>query len=476
MLFDAAGEAVPQVVSQHTYELTTSNEGEVSVDPEMLLNVVAQTIDEVLKVAGSRAAQIKAVATDTFWHTLLGVDAKGHPVTPLITWEDTRAYKASLELRSQLDEKAVHERTGARFHASYWPAKLKWLSEQQPAIVKKVATWLSFGEYMHRQFLGRSVCSLSMASGTGMLVTRERKWDAELIRTVGIAPEQLPKLGDARDSLQGLTLEYAGRWPALHDAPWFPALGDGATACIGSGSASKQNWSLTVGTSSAVRVVVPTQEVVPSDGLWLYLIDAHRAVLGGALSEGGNLFSWVNKTLKVTDLASAEQEAVKISPDGHGLTVLPFISGERSLGWHADARMTMAGLSIHTQPADVLRALTEALALQLAIVYEELMKTLKWQGQAPRLLASGGALVKSDLLRSVIADTVGTPVYPSTDHEASARGAALLALEALGVIADVAQVEPHLTEATQPDTKNKAIYHKAAQRQRELYQLLLHDE
>ena len=78
LLFDATGEPVPDIVSQHTYQLTTTHEGEVSVDADMLVNEVAQTIDEVLKAAGPRAQQIGAVAIDTFWHGLMGVDAAGH--------------------------------------------------------------------------------------------------------------------------------------------------------------------------------------------------------------------------------------------------------------------------------------------------------------------------------------------------------------------------------------------------------------
>ena len=90
LLFDSSGSAVPHVLAQHTYTLTTSNDGEVSVDADMLVDLVAQTIDEVLAAAGPLALHIKAVATDTFWHSLLGVDASGCPLIPLLTWEDTR--------------------------------------------------------------------------------------------------------------------------------------------------------------------------------------------------------------------------------------------------------------------------------------------------------------------------------------------------------------------------------------------------
>jgi gluconokinase len=473
LLFDASGAVVPKVLSQRIYKLTTSSEGEVSVDADALLDVVALTISDALGEAGSLAQQIGAVAIDTFWHSLLGVDKSGRPIMPLITWEDTRPHRASLDLRKRLNEQEVHDRTGARFHASYWPAKLHWLAQEQPETFSQAAQWLSFGEYLHRRLLGRSVCSLSMASGTGMLETRARAWDNELIEALNVRFEQLPQLGDLRDSVQGLTSEYASAWPVLRNVPWFPAVGDGAAACVGSGCANEQNWSLTMGTSSAMRVVVTPERVVPPMGLWLYLIDGKRAVLGGALSEGGNLLNWLDTVLKLPSLRDAESLVKVLEPDGHGLTILPFISGERSLGWHADARMTIAGISIHTSPTDLLRAGMEALAYQIRAVYDQLCGALKMEQATPKVIGSGGALLGSIVLQSIIADTLGAAIYPSRDHEASARGAALLALEALGKIPDVAQVAPNLEAPVQPDAGRGAIYRKAAQRQRELYQLLL---
>ncbi|HZO71780.1 MAG TPA: gluconokinase [Ktedonobacteraceae bacterium] len=474
LLFDATGTVVPKVISQRIYKLNTSNDGEVSVDADALLAVVAQTIDDVLALAGPLAHQIGAVAIDTFWHSLMGVDARNRPMTPLITWEDTRPFNAALELRSQLDEKAVHERTGARFHASYWPAKLRWLSANQPEVFAHAAQWLSFGEYLHRKLLGRSVCSLSMASGTGMLVTRKRTWDRELMEVLGMRPEQLPELGDAGDSIKGLAPEYATAWPALHAVPWFPAIGDGAAACIGSGCATIENWSLTVGTSSAMRVVVEPERVSPPMGLWLYLVDAPRAVIGGALSEGGNLLTWLDTVLKLPVLQEAEQLVADLEPDGHGLTLLPFISGERSLGWHDDARMTISGLSIHTTPADLLRAGMESLAYQLSAVYQQLRAVLQVEDHTiPRLICSGGALLGSSTLQHVIADTLRAELYPSRNHEASARGAALLALEAMGLIPNVAQAPPDLANPVQPNNRYGEIYRQAAERQRKLYGALL---
>src|SRR6266567_736900 len=251
LLFDAGGTMVPEVVSQSPYTLTISAQGEVSVNADMLATIVEETITEALHLADSYTLQIVAVALDTFWHSLLGVDASGRALTPVITWEDTRAHDAVHQLRTQLNEQRTHTRTGVHFHASYWPAKLRWLSQNQPELLSEVAQWISFGEYLHRRFLGRSLCSLSMASSTGLLNISTLQWDDKLVQALGIPPEQLPALNNEHESIRGLTREYAAAWPALRQVPWFPAIGDGAAACVGSGCIDATHWSLTMGTSSA---------------------------------------------------------------------------------------------------------------------------------------------------------------------------------------------------------------------------------
>jgi gluconokinase len=473
LLFDASGTAVPNIISQRSYKLTVSAQGEVSVDANALATIVEETIDETLRLAGPYAQQIVAVAMDTFLHSLLGVDAAGHPLTPVITWEDTRASDAVSQLREQFDEQATHSRTGVHFHASYWPAKLRWLSQSQPELMSQVAQWISFGEYLHRRFLGYSLCSLSMASGTGLLNIATLQWDTELVQVLEIHPEQLPGLNNTYEGIQGLTREYSAVWPTLRNVPWFPAIGDGAAACIGSGCLDATCWSLTIGTSSAMRVVIKPNSIEVPAGLWLYFIDAKRAVLGGALSEGGNLLNWLCDNLKLPPLKDAEPLATALAPDSHGLTILPFISGERSLGWHSEARLTITGLSRDSSPAVILRAGYEALAYRLLCLHERLCNTLQDCAHQHTLQVSGGVIVGSSLMKSILADTLGIPIYPSQQHEASARGTALLALEALEVLPDLAHVAPALEEAILPDDTRGAIYRKAAKRQKRIYDALL---
>ncbi len=474
LLYDTSGVAVTGCASYRPYMATLSEEGEVSADADQLVGLVEETIDEALHLAGTRASRIAAVALDTFWHGMLALDTDNRPLTPAISWADTRPAMAAARLRERFDGSAIHQRTGAPLAATYWPAKLTWLAEAQPDVFRRAAHFVSLGDYLYLRLFGRLVTSASIASGTGFLATRERVWDAALIAAIGVRMEQLPPLGDLHTPLTGLQGDYAQRWPHLSATPWFLALGDGAAANVGSGCATPARLALTIGTSSALRTVAPLgsgAETIPQ-GLWRYLVDGARAVTGGALSEGGNLFAWIESAFNVPALAEAEAALTTLTPDGHGLTILPYVAGERSLGFHAAARATITGIHAGTTPQEVLRAGIESLAYRLRAVYLRLLDNMKL-AQPPQVVASGAALLNSPLLRQVIADALGVSIYPSQDVEASARGAALLAMESLGIVADVAALEPHLDPPVQPDAARHAIYLRAAARQDDLYQRLL---
>ena len=191
------------------------------------------------------------------------------------------------------------------------------------------------------------------------------------------------------------------------------------------------------------------------------------------MSEGGNILAWLESTLKLPPLAQAESHIATFPPDGHGLTVLPLISGERSPGWHDEAGMAIVGINTHTTPTDLLQACLEALAYQLGIVYDQLNIALEKREIAPTLIASGGTLLGSPLLQSIIAGTLNAPLYPSLEREASARGAALLALETLGIIPGVAQVPAEIGAPVLPEEARHAIYKQGSERQHRLYQTLL---
>ncbi|RME48690.1 MAG: carbohydrate kinase, partial [Chloroflexi bacterium] len=76
----------------------------------------------------------------------------------------------------------------------------------------------------------------------------------------------------------------------------------------------------------------------------------------------------------------------------------------------------------------------------------------------------------------IMTDVLGRPVAVSGVQEASARGAALLALEALGVLDDVADAPDFVGLVHQPDAGRHAVYRRAVERQRDLYEKLVRSD
>ena len=359
----------------------------------------------------------------SFGHSLIPLDAKGKPLTELLGWRDTRSAEAAEWLRRRLDNESVHARTGAYLHPAFWPAKLAWLAETQPEIFRRAERFVSFADYLR----GDLATSPSLASGTGLLDLATSRWDEELLDTLGVDVERLPELED------------------------LPVWIDGVCSNLGAGCTGGRA-ALNVGTSGAIRVLYETERPQPRPGLFLYRLDDRRVVEGGAVSDGGNLYRWLEETLA----PSAEA-----GDADHGLTFLPFLGGERSPGWDPDETGTITGLTFATTAADIRQAALEGVGFRFAAI-AELMPEIE------EIVASGGALMKDARWVQIMADALARPVTLSGVEEASLRGAAVAALERDGY--QVA--EPPLGEVFHPREERAEAYRSARERQQRLYEEL----
>lgn len=469
-LFDCLGRLIEDTEARRKTILHTAVDGKSEADPDLLIELVSQCLDETTTKAKRASAAIKAIASCTLVSNILGVDQQNRALTPLITYADTRAEKEIAYLKQKFDEKFFHDRTGCPLHSSYLPAKMLWFYRTWPKLRSQVKRWISIGEYLELKLFGSAAVSYSVASWTGLLNRRELIWDDLILQKLPLDKKQLSPLTDINVPRSGLRRAYAQRWPALKKIPWFPTIGDGAAANIGSGCLDSQRLALTMGTTSALRTVLNGPlENLPA-GLWNYIVDKRRTLFGGALSEGGIIYSWMQQILNLRDFPKLEQALSLLEPDSHGLTILPFISGERAPGWASQANMTIHGLSLATNPLHILGAGLEAVAYRLAQVFELIQNRLSSPLQ---IVANGQPLLQSPTWLKIITDVLGRPLFLSSIPESSARGAALLALESLGIVPNLASLPDFLGKTIKPDLKKHAFYRQAIERQKSLYEKLV---
>jgi gluconokinase len=462
-LYDEKARRLDETFVKNERQLRATEDGGAEINAEEALRQVADAIAEVLKKAGDKAARIESVAASCFWHSLVAIDQSGAAITPVYGWADTRSKQFVAELQKNLDERAAHNRTGARFHPSYWTAKLLWIRETQPEIFSKAARWLSFADFLTLKFCGEAVTSVSQASGTGIFNIRKCEWDAPTIDFLTVKHEQLPRVAADKEFLTIVSSKF----PALAKARWVLALGDGAANNVGAGCVTKDCAALMIGTSGAMRVLYGG-EAPPEipNGLWCYRLDRERIVIGGALSDGGGLYHWLKEVLKLkgTD-DQIEQRIAESEPDAHGLTFLPFIAGERSTNWNAQATGAILGLHSATSAEDITQAALESVAFRFAAIFDELNKNCSIE----KIVASGGALRESPVWTQIICDALNKKMFLPKEQEASSRGAALFALEKMGKIKSVGDFSIERGQSFTPDTRKFQIYKKARQRQEKFY-------
>ncbi len=399
-------------------------------DPDEIVTLVRQAI-------GGRDDEADVVGISCFGHSLLALDERDRPLTPVLGWRDTRSAAAAESLARRLDPVAVHARTGCHVHPSYWPAKLAWLGEPgAPSQAEHVDRFVSMAEYLTIELRGGAPrMSLSAASGTGLLDLATCAWDEELLDVLALDPARLPELSD--ESVDG----------------WFPAWLDGACSNLGAGCVGRNRAALMVGTSGALRVVYETDQPQPRPGLFLYRVDARRVVEGGALSDGGNLYAWIEQTLAGAGGSLADRD-----PDSHRLTFLTLLGGERSTGWNQSRTGAIAGLTFDTTPLDLRQAALEGVAFRFAEV-ADLLPELE------QIVATGGGMLADPEWIQIMADALARPVTVSQVEEASLRGAAVLALERLGH----EPPEAPLGREFHPREDRAEAYRSARDRQRRLY-------
>jgi gluconokinase len=465
-VYDALGRQVDGLEDRRLYRIEKGSPGAVTIDPNLLLTLTAECIDGVLDRAEKRAPDIAAVAFDTFWHSVLGVDEQNAPTTPIFTWADTRSARAAQELRNRLDAVEVHAVTGAFLHPSYLPAKLLWIHQAMKVAARKTAYWMSPGEYFYLRLFGERRVSISMASGTGLFDQRTCMWDMQVIGALPIDAAQLTPVSEFSNTFSGLCEPFHTRWPQLASIPWYLALGDGACSNVGSGGFREDRLVVMVGTSGALRVVREAADFEIPPGVWSYRVDRKRIVQGGALSSGGNVFSWFAGVLRFDDLAALERDLTPMAPDSSGLTVLPFLAGERSPSWDPDAESAVVGLTLDTSGIELMRAVMEAIAIRFGLVLTLLEHKLP---PFAEIIASGAGLVDSPVWMQIMSDVFGRPIRASALKEATSRGAALLVLEAMGVLTALDTVPAPLGATFSPHHDRTAMYRKAARRQEELY-------
>jgi gluconokinase len=439
------------------YPLLEPEHGQAVQEPAVVVDATLASIRAATSAAREQGARIAALSFSGAMHSLVGLDAQGRALTPLVTWGDMRATEQAERLRAEHPE--LHDRTGTPLHPMSPLPKLVWFAEHEPETFSAVRRWAGIKELVVARLTGTWAVDHSVASATGLLNLRELDWDGEALAIAGIDAEALSPLVPTTHRLE-LEAAPAADLGLEGDMALIVGAADGPLANLGVGAVHHGVAACSIGTSGALRLMVERPVVDPQRRVFCYALLPGHWIVGGAINNGGAVLRWAGEALAPDLGPHAEARLLELAGDvpagSEGLLMLPYLLSERAPHWSTVARGAYVGLTRHHGRGHLVRAALEGVCLQLAVV----LASVRDAGNEVREIRATGGFARSDLWRQMLADALGMPIGFPAGHEGSAFGAALLAMDALGMVdgIDRAAGLVEIEDVVEPEAGAAGVY------------------
>lgn len=454
--------------SLYEYETYYPFSGAVEQDPERWWEAVCRSTKKLLDEAGVAGSEIAAVSFSGQMMGCLLLDRSGKPLRNMLIWADTRAGSEEAFMKSRMDEGRAYRITGHRISASYSAAKALWVKEHEPALYGKCWKMIHAKDYIIYKLTGNLVSDYSDASGTNLFDLEKKVWSKELLEAYEIPEALLPEVHPSTDIAGYVTAEAARLTGLTEGTPVVTGGGDGSCACVGAGVVREGSAYNVLGSSSWISTASgsPMYDEEMRTFNWVHL-DPKLYTPCGTMQAAGYSYSWYKNTLcgeereaaKSLGLSAYEvinRQAAESRPGAGGLLYLPYLLGERSPRWNAEARGSLIGLSVTTSKGDISRAILEGVGYNLKVILDILQKK---QEIAELILIGGGA--KGRLWLQILADIWQKRILvPAYLEEATSMGAAVCAGVGIGMYPDFSVMEKfnRIESVIEPNAENAGLY------------------
>lgn len=413
-------------------------------------------------IVAQTGPQVDAIAIANQRETLVLWDSQtGQPACPAPIWQCRRTTDDCARLIAEGHDAAVIAATGLGINPLFPASKLAWALRNVPEAASlhaqgrlragTVDSWLLWNLTGGQAF----ATDHSNASRTQLFDTRSLAFSPDLGRIFGAPVDCLPDPLPS-DSLFGITAAGATALPA--GVPIRAMLGDSHAALYGHGIRAPGAVKATFGTGSSLMTLTPTR-TTSRHGLSGTIAWTDRNgtafALEGNITVSAQAAAFMAGLLGLGDSAALSDLAQSV-PDSGGVAFVPALAGLGAPHWNDAARGTISGMVHGTRPAHLARATFEAIAHQIADVFEAMQSDI---GHGLVSLNADGGASGNAFLMQLQADLIGRPVHASRVEEVGAIGAAAMATTGIGSAqvlgAEAATFEPIWTPAERDKARSQ---------------------
>ena len=477
--FDEAGAILARAYRE--YPLLHPQPGWSELDVHRLW----QDVSEVLREVNAQVTRDPAVALaiSCQGEATVPVGQDGQPLDNLVVTFDARTMEAYRGWQASAGSQAIFEITGMPLHPMYSLNKIMWWKKHRPAIYRHAWKFLCVEDYIvHRLGLAPAI-DYSLAARTMAFDVRRKQWSAQMLILAGVDERLLAQavpsgtlLGEINPALAA-ELGFGSKVKVVaggHDQP-CGALGAGITR---PGIAMNA-----IGTSDVVCPAFARPILSEAMRLGNYSCYAHTypntyVTIAFNLT-GGLLLRWYRDTLCQGETAAAQaagQDPYDViidgaSPDPADVLILPHFVGSGTPAMDPISRGAILGLSVSTTKSELTRAVLDCTNYEMRLNLE---KMAELGIEINELRAIGGG-ARSPRWLQLRADVFGKPVTSLQVSEAACLGAAILAGNAVGVYASLAEgvkATVRTAQRFEPDPREHARYAERYQRFCSIYPML----
>jgi gluconokinase len=443
---------------QEFYETSFPQPGYAEQDPDLIL----QSVFGILKSITPNQI-ISGVCFSSAMHSLMALDKNGKPLTPLMIWSDTRSAEQSGRLIENNLAQRLYEITGTQVHPMSPLCKLLWIKQHQSEIFISSFKFVSIKEYILFHLTGDFIVDHSIASATGLFDLDRRQWSTLALELIGVTEEKFSRPVPVHTALK-VTKKNISEL-GLDGTPLIVGASDGCLAQLGSHAMNKNDLSITIGTSGAVRTASNKRSIDPQGRIFNYILDNDNFVCGGATNNGTALLNWYTNNMDSSasdDLMRFVDQVMEIQPGCDGLLMIPYLLGERAPIYNPNARGVFFGVSIDHTKKHFQRALIEGICFQIRWSMEGVEELF---GEREKILISGG-FTRSEKWIQILCDVLGKTLTLQETQDASTMGAAMMGFKALAIKSEFVL---QASKLFYPDPELHKVYTKSYLTFRKLY-------
>jgi glycerol kinase len=389
----------------------------VESDPSDIVHACQSLISELIRVCSSESLTPYALGMAFQRSTFLFWDKRtGEPLSPAISWQDTRAFQITDELKDHSEW--IQQTTGIPFSPHFGGPKFLFSIRHDAHLASEVRAGNVFygplSAFVTHRLTGRALIDESIAGRSLLMNLHKMKWDLKLMDLFELPSDLLPPLSP--------TLADFGSVTEADSLPLICVVGDQQASLIGQGRWKVGDAAMNFGTSGSVLINSGRKPVVVLSLLSNILYstaESHHFLLEGTINSVSSLFKWLESYLAIPHEDMRWYERCEIATKG---IVIPGINGISAPYWTGEFETVIYGLGESDHPDHFVRAAMESIGL---LVYD-ICEIIENQGgiRLSDIVASGGS--SRPPLLQFIADLLAEDVWSSTGKDMTALGVAKL--------------------------------------------------